>query len=61
MIVYFVRFIGVNANVVPATYKQKKTAVAAPKAEGEDEKAAAAGEAAPAEGETPGPMGRGAR
>ena len=58
---YFVRSIGVNANVVPATYKQKKTAVAAPKAEGEEDKAAPADEAAPAEGETPGPMGRGAR
>lgn len=53
--------IGVNAAVVPKTYKQKKTAVAAPKADVEDDKAAAAGEAATPEGETPAPMGRGSR
>jgi hypothetical protein len=52
---------GVSGNVVPSTYKQKKTAVAAPPkaAEGEDEKPAA--EAAPADEANPTPMGRGAR
>ena len=51
-----------NANVVPSTYKQKKTAVTAPKVDAEDDKAAAAGgDGAAADGETPGPMGRGAR
>ena len=54
---------GVSGNIVPATYKQKRSAIAAPKgAEGDDEKAAAA--AAPAEEAaaeaTPG-MGRGNR
>ena len=54
--------LGVNANVVPSTYKQKKTAVTAPKVDAEDDKAAAAGgDGAAADGETPGPMGRGAR
>ena len=48
--------LGVNANVVPSTYKQKKSLVQAAKAEDGDEKAAAG---APAEGETPTPMGRG--
>ena len=51
-----------SSNIVPATFKAKKAAIAAPKVEG-DEKAepAAAGEAGEAEaGETPG-MGRGAR
>ena len=52
-----------SGNIVPATYKQKRSAIAAPKgAEGDDEKAAAA--AAPAEEAaaeaTPG-MGRGNR
>jgi hypothetical protein len=61
LIFILVCFIGVNANVVPKTYKQKKTPVTAPKADGEDDKAAAAGEAPTAEGETPAPMGRGAR
>jgi len=48
---------------VPSTYKQKKTAVQAPpKVEGDEEaKPAATGEVATEEGETPAPMGRGAR
>ena len=50
-----------NANVVPSTYKQKKTAVTAPKVDAEDAKAAAADGEPAADGETPGPMGRGAR
>ena len=60
---FLFHIIGVSGNVVPSTYKQKKTAVTAPpKAEGDEDKAAAVGEAAPVEGETPaGPMGRGAR
>lgn len=55
-------FIGVSSEVVPATYKKKKTQItAAPKvADGEDEKPAAT-EAAVAEGETPADSGRGTR
>lgn len=50
-----------SANVVPATYKQKKTVLAAPVKAGEEgEKAAAATEEA-AEEATPAGMGRGAR
>ena len=50
--------LGVNANVVPSTYKQKKSVVQAAKVDDGDEKAAAG---APADGETPTPMGRGNR
>ena len=53
-----------SGNIVPATYKQKKAAFAAPpKAADGDEKAEAQAEdgAAAAEGETPAGMGRGAR
>jgi len=62
-VTFLAKALGVSSNVVPSTYKQKKTAVQAPpKAEGDEEgKPAAAGEAAPADGETPTPMGRGAR
>ena len=55
---------GVSGNIVPATYKQKKAAFAAPpKAADGDEKAEAQAEdgAAAAEGEAPAGMGRGAR
>lgn len=55
--------LGVSGNVVPSTYKMKKTAVAAPpKAEdGEGEKPAAVATEANAEEATPTPMGRGTR
>ena len=55
-------FIGVSSNIVPATFKAKKAAIAAPKVEGDEKvEPAASGEAGEAEaGETPG-MGRGAR
>ncbi len=51
-----------GSNIVPATYKQKRSAIAAPKgADGEDEKAAGAAPAEEAAAEaTPG-MGRGNR
>ena len=54
--------IGVSSNIVPATFKAKKAAIAPPKVEGDDKaEAAGAGEAGEGEaGETPG-MGRGAR
>ena len=59
--VFLAKALGVSSNVVPATFKQKKTAVtAAPKAaEGEEEKPVADGAAA--EEATPAPMGRGNR
>jgi len=60
-VTFLAKALGVNANVVPSTYKQKKTAVTAPKGDAEDVKGDAAGDGAAAEGETPGPMGRGAR
>ena len=58
--------VGVSGNVVPSTYKQKKTAVTAPPkaADGEDEKPAATDAAAAdgGDGETPaGGAGRGNR
>jgi len=59
-VTFLAKALGVNANVVPSTYKQKKTAVTAPKVDAEDDKPAVGGEAA-ADGETPGPMGRGGR
>jgi len=60
---FLVKTLGVSANVVPSTYKQKKTAVLAPaKADGEEGEAKAApADAAPADGETPAGMGRGGR
>ena len=55
-------FTGVSSNIVPATYKAKKAAIAAPKVEGEEKSEAVAVEAGetPAEA-TPAGMGRGAR
>ena len=56
--------LGVSGNVVPSTYKQKKTAIAPPKAaDGEDEKPAATDAAAAdgGDGETPAGAGRGNR
>ena len=56
--------LGVSGNVVPSTYKQKKSVLAAPKAaDGEDEKPAAADAAAVdgGDGETPAGAGRGNR
>jgi len=62
-VTFLAKALGVSGNIVPATYKQKRSAIAAPKgAEGEDEKAGAT--AAPAEeaaAETPAGMGRGNR
>ena len=52
---------GVSANVVPATYKQKKTALAAPVKAGEEGEKAAAVEGEVAEEATPAGMGRGSR
>jgi len=60
---FLVKALGVAPNVVPSTYKQKKTMVQAPAkaTDGEEgEKATPTPDAAAAEGETPG-MGRGAR
>jgi len=57
-VTFLAKALGVNANVVPSTYKQKKSVVQAAKVEDGDEKAAAG---APADGENPTPMGRGNR
>jgi len=57
-VTFLAKALGVNANVVPSTYKQKKSVVQAAKVDDGDEKAAAG---APADGETPTPMGRGNR
>ena len=54
---------GVSGNVVPSTYKMKKTAVVAPQKDedGEDIKVAVEATEATAEEATPTPMGRGTR
>jgi len=64
-VTFLAKALGVSGNVVPSTYKQKKTAVAAPPkaGDGDDEKPAATDAAAAdgGDGETPAGAGRGAR
>jgi len=64
-VTFLAKALGVSGNVVPSTYKQKKSVIAAPDkaAAGDDEKPAATDAAAAdgGDGETPAGAGRGNR